>query len=165
MLTQRVASSLLGVLSMLDFQINAKDGRSTLPQPVTLEVVTKIFSQIDPNGKSISSDLMGRPVSWLGYMIEESSNCLNGIDQVWRYARFIDAELATLLDNIRLSQHAAMMTRFKSYQEALPSVRGGAMTFQNPDMSVWADPYYMCYQSALLLQQYCVRFRRLYAIV
>jgi hypothetical protein len=69
-------------------------------------------------------------------MIEEISNCLDGIDQVWRYARFIDSELANWLDNVRLSQHAAMMKRFRSYQEGLPSAGGDQIHFGNTDMSV-----------------------------
>jgi hypothetical protein len=162
MLTTRVTNRVFSVLHMLNFKLNAVEGKAKLPQPVTVETVRNIFKNIAPNDKSISSDELGRPISWFVYMVGESAMVAEGIDQVWRYARFIDAELAALLDDVRLSQHAEMMARMREYEKAL--IGGGTLTIENSDLSVYAETYFLYYEAAHRLQEYCIEFRSLYGI-
>jgi hypothetical protein len=130
-LTDRVVQSVVTVLFMLHFRVNAVEGRATLPDPVTEDFVTTLFKFIAPNSNSISHDALGKPLTWFTYVIDESAKCLDCIDQVRRYARFIDAELAARLDDVRLSQHVAMMARMREYRSV--AIGGGQVMLDNPE--------------------------------
>jgi hypothetical protein len=129
----------------------AKDGTS---ERVILQL-RAVLRDISPTTSGLGRRCRSIPPSGTRFALpsrrESGSVYRRRYRQVWLYARFIDSVLANLLDSVRLSQHAAMMKRFKSYQQALPSVGSDQIHFGNTDMSVWAARYFQCYQSGILL--------------
>jgi hypothetical protein len=156
MLGDQVVETTMRFLVGVNYSLDAKDGGASLPDPVTEEFVLKLFSKISPNAMSpIWEAGTLAIVSWLRTMMDQDLQCRSYLDQIWRYSRFIDSELAGLLEEIRFSQHSRSLNFWRGE---------GAGMAGNADMSAWAGAYYRYYQGALRLQEYLMRFRARYGI-
>jgi hypothetical protein len=164
MLADQIAQVALRFLLQVNDELNAQNGVSALPQPVTLKVVADLFSRIPPNGEprvpiyDVKAPGVVR-LSWMGILTAQNTQCLDYIDQLWRYSRFIEPELATHLDALRFSLMSRFLQPFRG-QSADTVYR----VFNNPDLSVLAKPYFQYHEEALGLQAYCEQFRRAYGI-
>ena len=160
MLADQVVQYAARFLYEVNRSLNAKDGKAALAQPVTEQTVADLFKRISPNDASPMWDTQTfAVVSWLSTMVEQDTQCRGFIDQIWRYARFIDSELAALLDGIQFSQHAASLRSLKEIGRL-----AGDLKLGNTDMADFAPAYFQCYQQAMRLQEYCTRFRAKYEI-
>jgi hypothetical protein len=165
MLADHIAGLAQRFLYQVNFELNAKDGKAALPQPLTLAVVTDLFTRIVPNREPTRVpvyDVTRESVvklTWIQILIGQNSQCLANIDQLWRYARFLDPELARHLDALRLSA----MTRILSTVRDL-NANAISRVLNNPDLSVFAEPYFQYYEQAGSLQSYCEQFRNRYGI-
>lgn len=157
----RIYQHVLNILPIMNHYLHGRD--NPVPQPVTFDVIKEMFARIGPNNRSFVNDSRGRWRTWFGYMVDEGASCIEAVDQVWRYARYIDAELAGLLDDVRLSQHAANISSMKEYRAAVIDDSTLNVT-EFGDLSPFAWSYSQCYQAALALQAYCTRFREMYQI-
>jgi hypothetical protein len=159
MLADQVIKSVLGFLHQVNYSLNARNGIATVPSPVTEQLVSELFAKISPNGASpVWERRTLAIVSWLDVMIDQTLQCREHIDQVWRYSRFIDPELAAVLEDIRFSQHARSLSSLQEIRGLTTNEVG------NDNMLVWAGAYFRYYQDGLRLQEYCIRFRARYGI-
>src|ERR1700691_2108662 len=73
---------------------------------VTLKMVEDLFKGMDPQGISLSGKMLPNytPVPWRTVITQLDSRCLDCIGNLWRYARFIDAELALLISRIEYAE-------------------------------------------------------------
>jgi hypothetical protein len=79
------------------------------------------------------------------------------IAKLWRYARFLDADLVALLDDIEYSSHSAGMQSARQYLLKDPAA------ILNPNLAAWADNYFEAYGFARRLIAYTAEYRKLYA--
>jgi hypothetical protein len=160
MLADQVVQHVAKFLYAVNHSLNAKDGTATLAQPVTEQTVADLFKRISPNDASPMWDTQTfAVVSWLSTMVDQDVQCRGSIDQIWRYARFIDSELAALLDGIQFSRHAASLHSLKEIGRL-----AGDLKLGNDNMADFAPAYFQCYQQAMRLQEYCTGFRAKYGI-
>lgn len=157
-LSQSVATAVVGFLMAVNSSLRAVNGQSKLDVAnVTLGQVQSLFSQVNPNAVS-QIGALGSPqaLTWMQAMISETGSCKRTIDQVWRYVRFIDAELGKLLNDISGSTFFGAMEQMK--------IVLGQAPLGNPDISVWSSHYFECFRTALRLQEYCQRYRVIYGL-
>jgi hypothetical protein len=159
MLSDQVVESVVTFLYAVNNVVNGKIEAAVLPEKVTEQFVEELFAQISPNMASQIWETRTLAVlSWLDGMIDQDLQCQRYIDQIWRYSRFIDAELAALLEDIRFSQHSRSLGFWKQVNGDRPLKAG------NADMTAWADAYFRYYQLGLRLRDYCRKFRATYGI-
>jgi hypothetical protein len=135
---------------------------SPMPQPVTLESVTDLFVKVPTHGQPrvpiydlTASGL--KKLSWIEILRSQVTQCLDYIDQVGRYSRFIEPELQNRLDAIRQSQLARFL-------RSLPPPYTVSSIFSNDNLSATASAYHAYYEQARELLDYGERFRRRYGI-
>jgi hypothetical protein len=106
-LVQQIADTGMRFLYQANFELHPGKGSVPMPERVTLEVTKDLFARISPN--SIPSrvpvyDTRAIPpvkLTWLRMLIADNTRCLQLIDELWRYARFVDPELAAHLYECR----------------------------------------------------------------
>lgn len=157
-LSQSVATTILGFLMAVNHSLKAVKGESKLDiANVTEEQVHDLFSKVNPNARSTIGALDSpQAFTWIQAMIAEAARCKTSIEQVWRYARFIDAELGKLLNDISGSRFLEAMQEMK--------ILLGNAPVGNSNLSVWSTHYFECFKTARRLQEYCERYRAVYGL-
>jgi hypothetical protein len=152
-------------LYQVNFELHAGSDAATIPQPVTLEATKELFARISPNAtpaRLVVYDSKAAPpvkLTWLRMLIADNTLCLQLIDELWRYSRFVDPELAAHLYALRFSGLTRFLATLRNFQSDTVSV-----VFSNPDLGVVAEPYLAYYQEAMKLQSYGERFRAAFGI-
>jgi hypothetical protein len=157
-LSQSVATTILGFLMAVNYSLKGVKGQSKLDiANVTEDQVHDLFSKVNPTARSAIGALDSpEAFTWMQAMIAETERCKTTIDQVWRYVRFIDAELGKLLNDISGST-------FIEAKQEMKILLGNAST-GNPDLSVWSSHYFECFKTARRLQEYCEPYRAVYGL-
>jgi hypothetical protein len=136
---------------------------SASQQPVTLENVTDLFLKVPTHGQPKTTAICAftatglRNLSWIEILQSQVTQCLDYIDQIGRYSRFIEPELQYRLDAIRQSQLARFL-------RSLPAPYTVSSIFSNDNLSATAPAYHAYYEQARELLDYGERFRRRYGI-
>jgi hypothetical protein len=164
MLSDQVVQNALTVVFMVNHFLNAKDGKATVPNPLTLDDVNRLFASINPNDSTnMSGNDLGVPQSWIDAFINWHITSRSYLDQVLTYSRFLDGDFASRLFNVRFAPYSFMMDRYKGYRDS-GSGSGKRFAIGNNDMSVFANMYFQFYQRAKDLQSYNEQFRAQYNI-
>ena len=121
---------------------------------VDLALVKERFERAAPNASSpILSVATLQPLTWLQVLISQKDLYCEYIDAVWRYDRFVEAELAELLDRIQFSSFSRQMDLIR---------HAGKMG--NGNLGVWSSAYSDCFVAARDLAAYCDRYRSIYKL-
>jgi hypothetical protein len=138
-------------------------GRPHLPVPetlnlnnVTVDFVRQVFDSVNPNDGSTRLLEMGtgNSVAWIRSLIQANNECRDYIAQVWRYGRFVDAEIGALLSEIE----------FSGYSGTLRGIEKAPGIMRNPSLSVLADPYFSVFSMAMRLAKCAEKLRTQYAV-
>lgn len=128
---------------------------------VTLETVRERFRAVSPSEPSrLFETITSKRLTWLQALVAYKKRYCGHIDKIWRYSRFIDPELAALLDELEFSGFAHDMEMMKDLAEA----KDVSMGLTNPTLAVWADEYFKCYEGARALAKYCDGYVKLYGL-
>lgn len=147
---QSVANAVWGFLQMLS---NAQTPGILERETVTLETVTSLFARVQANDNAPMRDgAFGKDQTWTGALILHQKWCKAAIDDVWRFGRFLEADLIELISDIERSYEPD-----PTYVALLE--RGGTWT---GSMEGFAQGYYRSYELARSLDAYCARFRKEY---
>lgn len=131
---------------------------------VDLSVVEREFALLNPTSLAPMSPgfkggQMGATYNWLEAMAAHDQQCLDYIGKLWRISSFIESELSALLLQIENSSHSSSMKQARELH--IPFIQNGG-TFQNQDLTVWADNYFESYEIARKIFEYCDRYRKNY---
>jgi hypothetical protein len=149
------ANGVVGFLQMLSNELRRGDVEVG---EVTHEKVKELFTQVSPTAVApMYRDYYSTRVNWLSALTIFDDQCQAYIAKLWRYARFLDADLVALLDNIEFSAHAAGMRSARELQLRDPSI------LTNPNLTAWTDNYFEAYEFARQLMRYTTEYRELYA--
>ncbi|HEX8641120.1 MAG TPA: hypothetical protein VF704_08180 [Allosphingosinicella sp.] len=116
-------------------------------QKLTLDVVSReeiqdAFKAIAPHSNApMVIGQAGTPANWMQWFEYWINRSRVSIERVLGQHRFLDPELIAILTAIDESGHFSFVLEMRGYQ------------FNNPDMSVWADPFF----------EYCEKCRALKA--
>jgi hypothetical protein len=94
---------------------------------------------------------------WIHALVLYRDAFCDCIGQIYRYSRFIDPELSSLLDAIEFS---AFSTAVRMLKDLVPEA--GKTKYGNPTLEVYAGMYFECYTHARALASYCDRYMSLY---
>jgi hypothetical protein len=149
-----VANGVMGFLQMIS---GANGGGLLDSERVTLDEVKRLFQSVSPSAPApMTRDYFSTRVNWLCAMAIHDEQCLEYIAKLWRYARFLDADLIALLDEIEFSPHSAGMRDARQYQLK------DSVVIQNADLTAWDDNYFQCYDAARRLVHYAAEYRKIY---
>jgi hypothetical protein len=127
-----------------------------IPDEVTIETVERLFASVSPNANApMIKDIHSPQLSWLGAMVAHQQQCKDAIHDVWRFARFLDADLILLLDKLDEA--------FQTDTMILEMLRPGVI-LQFDNLLGWVGQYYNCYDLARDLENYCAEFRATYGL-
>lgn len=121
---------------------------------VTVDTVLERFRSVPPNAPSRIMGPNMRPLIWIQVLIDYTNRFCDDISKTWRYSRFIDPELAALLDGLE----------FSSFTRQMQSIAGLSAKVGNPSLEVWATAYFECYEHARALAMYCDGYVKLYGL-
>ena len=104
-------------------------------------------------------DAFSTRLTWLAAIAEHDTQCRDYMRQIGKYARYLEADLVSILDAIEFSAHVASMRMVRDYY-----LRKG-VTLQVADLKPWAANYFRCYEAARRLARYAEQYRLTYRIV
>jgi hypothetical protein len=121
---------------------------------ITLELVTQVFGDIDPNAHctSMLDKTTMKHATWIRAFAITDEKCQEIIDEVWRYGRFLDTEIAALLSEMQAS----------SYSQLLKSMSGTGIYGAN--LRFFAGEYFSILGTALRLARCAEKLRKRYGI-
>ena len=163
-LVSSIVTNAVRFLHQANFELNKKDNTASLPSPVTREFVAALFKRLPTNGEPTipNHDIKVNPIkklTWIQVLAAQNTLCLEHIEDLLRYSRFLEAELVAQLNALRFSRMTRGMNTIRDLSPD-PTV----MYLSNPDLSVFADEYFEYYGHALELQGYWEQFRNRYGI-
>lgn len=127
-----------------------------IPDEITIETVKELFASVSPTAIApMIKDIHSPQLSWLGAMAAHQQQCKEVIDDVWRFSRFLDADLVLLLDQLDKA--------FETDEMILEMLRPGVI-LQFDNLVGWAERYYRSYECAAKLENYCAKFRATYGL-
>jgi hypothetical protein len=148
---ESVANRVWGFLQMLS---NAQTPGILERETVTLATVASLFDGVQASATApMLENVFGTGQTWPGALILHQKQCKAAIDDVWRFGRFLEADLIELISEIERSYqpdptHVALLERGGTWEGS---------------MKGFAPNYYRSYELARSLDAYCARFRREYA--
>lgn len=111
----------------------------------------QIFASTHPYGEApYRTGPSGSTMVWLEVLAHANTQCQAVIDQLWRYAQFLDTEALALMHSIENSAHSGSIKAFAKQR------------LSNADLSAWADSYYECYDAMRGLLRYGQAYARTY---
>lgn len=135
--------------------IQLRPGEKVALNEIDERSVAERFRNVSPRAHSPLLDPSTlRPYTWLETLILGRDRFCQYIDSVWRYERFIDADLAELLDRIE----------FSGFSRVMNNMRNNAGVMGNPDLGVFSHGYFDCFEAARRLAAYCDRYVQLYKL-
>jgi hypothetical protein len=124
----------------------------------TAEGLESLFDGVRANAHSTSINIELEPLSWFEGMIDAFRECRSVIEELWRYAPFIDADLASRLHNLRFSDY------WRNMEEWIELTAVKNRTLEDMSLKSWSRHYFIGYRRAVELKRFCAEFRRLYGI-
>lgn len=166
---EKVAHNIIGFLQMLHYSNmphHPGDEKILDIEAVTLAKVNQEFGLVSPTALAPMRNgyLNGGPapqLSWLGAMATRDEWSKKDLEKIWKRYPFFDSELSEHLIAIETATHSHQMKGLRDF--TLPFIQNGGI-FQNPDLSTWAQDYYIQYENARELIRYCNAFKALYSI-
>ena len=157
-LTEYAAAYVTAFLS-LSYRVRTPESLGkALPRDLgSIDTVTRLFESLAPNELigAVIDEATGNNATWLQEMVAREDRSRELIDQVWRYARFIDSDFAKLLSDVQLSEFHDLLHRVY-----IPRIAPLA----NANLGTMASTYCSYYKAALRLSEYCKKFRKTYKI-
>lgn len=122
---------------------------------MTLELVTEVFTEIDPNKQcqSVLDSQPGTHATWVGTFQLADAECSAEIARTWRYGRYLDSEIAALLNEVESSNFWRILRLM------------GSNHIMNPNLSNLAQPYLDLFKSAQHLARFESELRARYVSV
>jgi hypothetical protein len=119
-ITSNIRESFLTLYRGLPGKLHAELGLSS----VNLRMVEDLFKGMDPQGVSLSGKMLPNytPVPWRTVIVQSDSILLDHISNLWRYARFIDSELALLISRIEYADYTVHVKGIAHYTALLSEV-------------------------------------------
>jgi hypothetical protein len=150
-----IASNIRGSFETLYRGIAGNLNAQIDPSSVTLAMVETVFKSMNPLGNSLFGRVLphGGPVPWRTVILQTDAICLDYIGNLWRYARFIDPELALLISRLEYSEYTVQIKN-------LAQLTG----LNIASFDYLAGGYFKRFRIAGELSQYATRLRNAYGI-
>ena len=160
-LTSEVADSMVFFLRMVrNAAAPELVGTETAFGAVTQKLITEWFEKLSPADPSplLADTHSSQRLNWLQVMLHQDAQCHSRIEKVWRYSKFIESELARLLDSIDSSPFARKM----EFWRELTSPK--SVQLDIPNLTTWAEAFFDCWEKTVRLALYTESYRAKYGI-
>jgi hypothetical protein len=123
---------------------------------ITLKLVTEVFESVNPSDPCNALLDIGslQAVQWIRSFTMTDQECRQYIDQIWRYGRFVDAEVAALISQIGASQ----------YSRTLQALAATSVPLNSPNLGFLAPSYISVYGKAMRLAKCAEKMRKRYGL-
>lgn len=127
---------------------------------VTMDSLKTWFAKLAPTDASpLAADVMAsQRFSWIQVLMHQEAQCRSGIERVWRYSRFIEPELASLLEAIDSSPFSDNMRLWRELTSR-PKLQ---LNISN--LLTWSETFFDWVQKSVALASYLERYRARYGI-
>jgi hypothetical protein len=160
-LAERVSTDTLEVWSSAEGKLRRAAGERIVaidPETLTEENIVEQFKKLAPEGDShLVNTYTNARLSWAEALLANRNDAVRRIEQIWKYSRFLDADLARLLDDIQYSLFAETV---ESWRRLIISHRENELGSLEPIASAYFD----WMERGLALRRYCAKYRVAYGV-